>query len=60
MGKFQSIRKLILIKALFIHFVSSPKQKSEFFNMSAGISPAVALSEGKCFTTFFTVSSETD
>ena len=28
--------------------------------MSTGISPAVALSEGKFFTTFFTVSSETN
>ena len=47
-------------KALLINFVSSLKQNSEFFNMSTGISPAVALSEGRFFTTFFTVSSETE
>ena len=49
---------LFSVKALLIHFVNSLKQNSEFFNMSTGISPAVALSEGRFFTTFFTVSSE--
>ena len=43
-----------------IHLVSSLKQNSEFFNMSTGISAAVALSEGKFYKTFPTVSSETD
>ena len=48
--------KLFSLKALLIHFVSSLKQNSEFFNMSTGI----ALSEGRFFTIFFTVFSETD
>ena len=51
---------LFSLKALLIHFDSSLKQNSEFLNMSTGISPAVALSEGEVFTTFFTVFSETD
>ena len=51
---------LFLLKASLIHLVSSLKQNSEFFNMSTGISAAVALSEGKFYKTFPTVSSETD
>ena len=51
---------LFSVKALLIHFVNSLKQNSEFFNMSTGISPAVALSKGRFFKTFFTVSSKTD
>ena len=51
---------LFSLKGLLIHFVSSLKQNSEFFNMSTGISPVVALSKGRFFTTFFTVSSKTD
>ena len=55
---FRISKNLFSLKGLLTHFVSSLKQNSEFFNMSTGIYLAVALSEGKLFTTFFTVSSE--
>ena len=45
--------------ASLIKFVKSKKQFSQFFSTFTGISPAVALSEGKLFTTFLTVASET-
>ena len=48
---FQNVRELIL-KALLMHCVSSIKQNSEFFNMSTGISPTVALSDGTFFSNF--------
>ena len=51
---------LFSLKILATYFVSSRKENSEFFNMSTGIYPPDALSEGKLSTTFFTVSSETD
>ena len=45
--------------ASLIQLVKSKKQFSQFFSTFIGISPAVALSEGKLFTTFLTVASET-
>ena len=45
--------------ALLIQLVKSKKQFSLFFSTFTAISPAVALSEGKLFTTFLTVAAET-
>ena len=46
--KFQSIRELILIKSFIDRFCKT----LQFFNISTGIFPADAISEGKFFTTF--------
>ena len=42
-----------------IKFANLLKLNCDFFNMSTGVSSAVALSEGTFFTTFFVISSET-
>ena len=44
---FRVSENVFSLKALLTNFVSSLKQNSEFFNMSTGISAAVALPEGK-------------
>ena len=54
----ESGKSLYLIVSL-IQLVRSKKQISLFFSTFTGISPAVALSEGRFFTTFLTVDSET-
>ena len=56
---FRVLGNLFSLKALLIHFFSSLKQKSDFFSISTGIYPSVALSEGKFYPTAFTVSTET-
>ena len=45
--------------ASLTQLVKSKKQFSQLFSTFIGISPAVALSEGRLFTTFLTVASET-
>ena len=50
---------LLFVKDSLIQFVSSGKQNLLSFRILIGISPADALSEGKFFTTFLTVASET-
>ena len=52
---FKESGNLLFLMASLIQLVKSKKQFSQF----TGISPAVALSEGKLFTTFLTVASET-
>ena len=44
---------------LLMQLVSAKKQISQIFSMFTGISPAVTLSEGKFFSAFLTVASET-
>ena len=50
---------LLFVKDSLIQFVSSGKQNVLSFRISIGILPAETLSEGKFFTTFLTVASET-
>ena len=50
---------LLFVKDSLIQFVSSGKQNVLSFRILIGISPADTLSEGKFFTTFLTVASET-
>ena len=50
---------LLFVKDSSIQFVSSGKQNVIPFRILIGISPANTLSEGKFFTTFLTVASET-
>ena len=50
---------LMFFEDLLIQFVSSGKENVLSFKILIGISPADTLSEGKFFTTFLTVASET-
>ena len=50
---------LMFVEDLLIQFVSSGKENVLSFKILIGISPADTLSEGKFFTTFLTVASET-
>ena len=50
---------LLIAKDSLIQFVSSGKQNVLSLRILIGISPADPLSEGKFFTTFLTVASET-
>ena len=56
---FTASEKLLFLMVSLIQLNSSKKQISLFFSTLASISPAVALSEGKLFTTSLTVASET-
>ena len=56
---FSVSRNLLFVKDSLIKFVSSGKQNVLFFRILIGISPAHTLSEGKFFTIFLTVASET-
>ena len=59
LDSFKESWNLLFLMALLIESVKSKKQISLFFSMLTGISLAVGLSEGKLFTTFLTVASET-
>ena len=50
---------LMFFEDLLIQFDSSGKENVLSFKILRGISPADTLSEGKFFTTFLTVASET-
>ena len=50
---------LMFFEDLLIQFDSSGKENVLSFKILIGISPADTLSEGKFFTTFLTVASET-
>ena len=56
---FNVSENLLFVKDSLIQFVSSGKQNVLSFRILIGISPAETLSEGKFFTTFLTVASET-
>ena len=49
----------IFLMASLIPLVKSKNQIHLYFSTFTGISPAVALSDGKLFTTFLTVASKT-
>ena len=59
LDSFKESWNLLFLMASLIESVKSKKQISLFFSMFTGISVADALSEGKLFTTFLTVASET-
>ena len=56
---FSVSENLLFVKDSLIQFVSSGKQNSLSFRIFIGTSTADTLSEGKFFTTFLTVASET-
>ena len=56
---FNVSRSLLFVKDALIQFVDLGQQNLLSFRISIGIPPADTLSEGKFFTTFLSVASET-